>query len=383
MMTLLPYMAGLSSYLPFASAAGVVPSAPSNSYSTPQQRIQQAVGANNYPGGGSYQAAPANNSGGGGGGGGSRPASSGGGGSPAPNLSAPQQPDISAQVNSAYDSAYGALNDWQNQLQGNQQNFIQSYTAPYDALVPQAQQAYQSGMNLNQSQVANNNQQSANAIAAARALYNEVQQGASQRFGGSTGVGTGVSSAADFANAFYNKALGQNQSQIYNTQSQNANNLAGQANTINSQYQNQLATIDKQKAAASDQAQQIFQQELQQIASQKVQLGVDKAQQQLSALQNYQNNLNAIQQQANQLSSNLSLQNNAAALGLQGGVGAYGTFANTPYNTQAYGAPQYATPGAAPTQQSNGMFIAGAVGNPNQQNQNGLPPGFGYGQQVF
>lgn len=332
---------------------------PSQGYTPPQGQV---LGAQTGPSGG-----------GGGGGGNSNPHINPATGRWDDNYFASQggsAPDISGQVNSAYNDAYSALDQYQQQLQSGRQNFLNTFTDPYNALIPNVNNAYTQGMNLNANQVQNTNQTAANAIAAARALFNEVNQGAQQRFGGSTGVGTGVSSAADFANAFYNRALGQNQTQIQNTQAQNLGGLQTQAANITSQRDTQLAQIDSQKTAALNQAQKVFQDELDQINSQRVQLGVDKAQQKLQSLQNYQNNINSINAQANQLASNLALQNNAARLGIQNSVGAYGNFANTPYATQGYGSPQYALPGQAGSQ-GGGFPLIGSTRNP-QDNQNGF-----------
>ncbi|PWT73667.1 MAG: hypothetical protein C5B59_12805 [Bacteroidetes bacterium] len=294
----------------------------------------------------------------------------------------PSQPDIGAQVNSAYQSALDALNQEQSRLQGNEQNFYNSYTAPYDQFIPQAQQARQAGMNLNAQQVSDTQQNYQNAIAAARDLFNQVNQGAAQRFGGSTGIGTGVSSAADFANAFYSKALGENETQLFNTKAQNLGGLQTQAQNIESQYQNQLQQIANQKASALNQAQQVFQQQLSAINSQRAQIGVDKAAQALSALQNYQNYINSVTQQSNQLISNLTLQQNAARLGIGNGLAGYNTMAQTPQNMAAYQQMQMALPGQQVAQGYNPWAVTGQVGGPNQQQnqQQQNPFGFSYPQ---
>lgn len=353
----------------------------------------QPAGQNPFPAS-AQQQAPATPSGGGGTSGGG---SSAGGSDPNANkpgyfydsahgwvpIGGSSAPDLGAQVDSAYNSAYGALNDYQNQLQGNEQNFYNSYTSPYDAFIPQAQQARTAGMNLNANQVNQTNQQAANAIASARDLFNQVNQGSTQRFGGSQGIGTGVSSAADFANAFNNKSLGQNQTQIYNTQAQNLGGLQTQAQNIESQYQNQLQTIQSQKASALNQAQQIFQQQLQAINSQRAQIGVDKAHQALSALQNYQNYINSVNQQSNQLISNLTLQQNAARLGIANGLAGYNSMAQTPANLLAYQQSQMALPGQETQQGFNPWAISGQIGGNNQQQQQQQGNPFGLTQPTF
>ena len=278
------------------------------------------------------------------------------------------QQDLINQVNDAYGGVNDALNSWQNTLQQGLPAQQAAAAGQFEQLRPDLQQAYQQGMNLNQNQVQSTQQDQANALAQARSLFNEVQKGAGQRFGGSTGTGTGVSSAADFANAYYNSQLGQNEAGINNTAAKNLGALQTQASTVQSQFQNNLKQLEDQKAQAVNQVQAAFQQQLAQVQQTRTMAADEKAQTQLSMLQQLRQNLQNINNQYTQFQQGLQAQYQQANLGLRNAIQTYSVLANNPTALQSNPMLAYSIPGLAGVQ-SYGMPMVGSVGNHNQQQQ--------------
>lgn len=293
-------------------------------------------------------------------------------GQSAPNNAFPNAQQMQAQVDAAYAPVMSDLQNQLSSVQANQQNFYNSYTSPYAALQPAVDQALTTGQNLNAQQVQSNQSQQANALAQAKALYNQAQMGASARLGGSTGIGTGVSSAADFANAYYASQLGQQQSGINEQYAQNAGQLQTQAQTIQQQHDSQIQQIQLQQANALNQAQQIYQQQVQAIQNDQTMADEDKANANLQALQNLQNNAQNIQNQAYALSAQLTATNQASLDQLRNNIAGYQQLAGTSTNLSPYTLSEVAGVGqpAAQAQQVNTgsiFFPTNNLQNPNQQ----------------
>lgn len=266
-----------------------------------------------------------------------------------------------ADLDAAYNPVYGSINDLYNRAYGNKQTYLDAATSPFDALQPDIDQAYQSGLNLNQQQSSQNNSQTQNALSAARQLYNELQQGVQQRFGG-------TSSAGDFAKAFYGRQLQQNEGQAYNTQGQNQQSLNTQAATLLAQHDNNIKQLNAQKAAALANAQLQFQNKLDSIDQLRLQTDQQKAAAKLDALQQLKATANAINQQFDQFQQNLVLQNQSSLDQLRNGVATAQAYSGQPINLSAINPAFYSQMGG-PQGGSNPYMI---VGNLNRD-KNGNP----------
>lgn len=267
-----------------------------------------------------------------------------------------------ADLDNAYAPVFSDIQNLYNTAQNNQQTYLNAATSPFDALQPGIDQAYTQGQNLNQQQTAQNNTQTQNALAAARQLYNELQQGVQQRFGGTT-------SAGDFAKAFYGRQLQQNEGSAYNTAGQNQQQLATQMQNIQAQHDSATQQLAAQKASALSNAQLQFQQMLQQIDSLKTQTDQQKAASKLDALNQLNQTANAIQQQFNQFQQNLQLQNQSALDQLRNGVATAQAYSGQPINLSSiaqFTAPQI---GGGQTSQGTNPYLS-LTGNVNPTNKN-------------
>lgn len=269
-----------------------------------------------------------------------------------------QQPQGVSQddINAAYDPVYGTINNLYSSAQNNKQTYLDAATSPYDALRPGIDQAKTEGLNLNQQQVDQTNQGQANALSAARQLYNELTQGVQQRFGG-------IGSTADFAKAFFGRQLQQNEGGIYNTVGQNMRALYTQAANIVSQFNNNVKELESKKAAALSQAQVQFQQRLDQIDQLRLQTDQQKAHEKLSALQELKATANAIQSQFTQFQEQLHLQQQSAADQLRNSVATAQAYSHQPINLSAIPGAQYSQIG---TPQAGGNSAFGVTGQMGQ-----------------
>ncbi len=271
-------------------------------------------------------------------------------------------PPTQADVDAAYQPAINDVNQMLSDWQGNQQNYIGQFTAPYQALIPQAQQAYQAGVNQINTQTNQVNTQAQNAIDAAKNLYNQTLQGANQRFGG-------TSSAGDFARAFYNRSFNQQLGGINSTQQQNLTALGNQGSTILSQYNNNLQQIQAQQAAAQNQALSDFQNKLQQINSLKATLDSDKAAMKINELQNYRSLVANINDAAAQRATALQQSVLGTAGQLANSNSYLAAFGRTPVPVADQLQAVFQAIGGNPAQGGGGQQITGYY-NPNRyQNQ--------------
>lgn len=268
----------------------------------------------------------------------------GGGGNSQPQQSAPQQntqpnygpspDDLTNQVSNAYSDVDNVLNQRMNDLMGSKQNFLDQYTKPYDAQQPTLDQAYNQGTALTSQQLDQTRQQSSNAIADARRLFNELGQGVAQRFGGSN-------SAGEFANQFYGREFQRQQGQIQNTQGQNERSLQQQQADLLGKYQSQTQALQAQKAAMLAQAQDVFNQRIDAINQAKGEAAQNKAGLKLQALQELRNRAYQINDQSVAFERNLIAAHQAAMDQLKNTIALYASRAATPIGLNAYQNPVY------------------------------------------
>lgn len=263
------------------------------------------------------------------------------------------------EIDAAYNPVFGDIQGLRDNALNNQQTYMNAATSPFDALQPDIDQAQTQGLNLNQQQANQNNTTTQNALASARQLFNELQQGVQQRFGG-------VSSTGDFAKAFYGRQLQQNEGGIYNTAGQNQQALQTQAANIVSQHDNNIKQLGAQKAAALSNAQLQFQNMLQQIDQLKTQTDQQKASAKLDALTQLKATANAINNQFTQFQQQLTLQNQSALDQLRNRVATAQAYSGHPVDLSSI-APLYASQmGGGQTSQNPLFGVTGNMGNRDQ-----------------
>ena len=137
-------------------------------------------------------------------------------------------------------------------------------------------------------------------ISAARKLFQELQTANQQRFGGASSAGQAAS-----------ELQGREFMGISGKARQGYADLVSELNNksleVNNNYSLALQQLEDKKAAALSQAQNDFQNSLLQISQQKAGIESEKAQRRLAALEQYRQEVNAINQQQNQFAQQLQM----------------------------------------------------------------------------
>jgi hypothetical protein len=156
----------------------------------------------------------------------------------------------------------------------------------------------------------------ANALSAARNLYQELNQAGIQRFGGS-------SSAGEFANQLLGREFQRNVGKAVDTAGQNIQKLVEKGIQVKQNYDTQLQSLEQQKAGALSQARDVFRQRLDSINNSRLQLSENKAQLKLQALQQLRSEAMQIAQQHEQFRQQLIMQSQQADLNLKSAIASY------------------------------------------------------------
>lgn len=165
------------------------------------------------------------------------------------------------------------------------------------------------------------------ALAAARRLYSELQQGGRQKFGGATSAG-----------GAYSELLGVEQQRQMGQTGRDFGEAMQQIQTqkvdVERTYQQQLQQLEADKQNSMNQATQEFQNRLLQITQSRVETEEGKSQARLGVLQNLRDQASQIQQQQTQFRQQLEmmkqqqlmdLDNYAQKINMSAGVGAGAT----------------------------------------------------------
>lgn len=214
--------------------------------------------------------------------------STGGGGSTTNNNqstpSTPTQDPYAELINSIYNSTISDLNNQQSTLQNNQTSILGDINSQADT----SKGTLTSNLGQSQSQIDQSAQQGeqrhADALTAARRLYQELVQGGQQRFGG-------ASSAGEAYSALTGRELQRNQQQIDTQHGDFMGQISKAKQNVQAKYDDAVAQLENQKNLALNQAQRDFQDKLSQINSMKNQAGQNKASMQMSALQELRNQI--------------------------------------------------------------------------------------------
>ena len=256
----------------------------------------------------------------------------------------------SSDMSSEFDSYYGGSNDLLNQMEAQtkagEQDFYNQYTNQYEAQKPLIQEAERQGYAVNASQVQDVNRQNESALASARRLYQELTQGAQQRFGG-------TSSSGEFANQLFGREYQRNQGNIVDTTGKNLRDLSAKYTDIQKNAQAQLQQLEYQKQGALSQARNAFNDKLMAINNSRFALEQTKASQKIAALQSHRANIQQIEATAlaskTSLDNAIALQNNQLKNTLSGDRQTNLTLANSTGSNYTYAPSKQG--GAVPTGQ--------------------------------
>lgn len=261
------------------------------------------------------------------------------------------------QVDEAFKGVFDTFNQMSDAELANRGNLEQLATGGYEGNKALLNQAYTSGVANDDRERGAEQTRGANAIADARQLYGELQQGVKQRFGGS-------SSAGEFADAFYGREAQKQQGNIQNTVGQNIQKLVAHAQDLKSKFDAQLVDLEDKKNTALAQARDTFTQRIQQINGLKATAEQNKAQMKLQALQELRQNAMAVQNSWTQLHQTLIAQQQSADLNLRNAIQGYAQQAGT-------------TPQLGTYTQANAPLIGGGQGATSGYQASQLYGGYG------
>lgn len=233
------------------------------------------------------------------------PTNTGGGGSNPPVQQQPSGPSFEDQLNAIYNPILDTLNNAQNTLQTNyglsQNDINNQYQNSASALSQQNQQGL-SQINQQEQQAGATKE---DAVTAAVRLYNELVRGGQQRFGRGSDLGQAYQ-------ALTGNELQRNQGAIQKQFSNTIQQINTYKQNLNDKYTQALQDLETQKNTALTQAQQQFNDQLASINSQKATAASAKAQQQAQALQDLRNQVNSINLQNLQFKQQLAAQQQAS-----------------------------------------------------------------------
>jgi len=270
------------------------------------------------------------------------------------------------EINELYSGSNNFLNQQEDLLRGSYGDLVRGATGQFDAQIPilnqaradaerslAAQQAQeQSGFERRLGGV---RQEEASALTDARRLFNELQTGNRQRFGGTN--------AGQFVAGLQQRELqrqlgsvqntaGRNVAELQAEQAQVQRSFADRSQQIQENYTANLRSIEAQRQAAVAQAEDLFRQRLVEINNARGALEQQKAAARLDALRELRNDIRGIEQQRISFQQGLQQQFNQANLQLRNAVMSYQANAGQPVDlsqitpAQVQGLPfaQFTTP---------------------------------------
>lgn len=223
----------------------------------------------------------------------SSPQATTGGGSPAPTQpqTQPQQPSAPSFqdiIDDAFSSTMSYLNKQESTLKGQLPGIENDINSMYsDSKASLGVDKAQGDRGLATAQQGGETRQE-DAITAARRLYNELQMGGNQRFGG-------ASSAGEAYGALAGRELQRNNQQIATDFSTFMGQIEGARTTINEKYTLALTNLESEKNRMLSEARRDLQNKLMQIEGQKATAQSQKANMKLQALQDMRNQVYQIQ----------------------------------------------------------------------------------------
>lgn len=199
-------------------------------------------------------------------------------------------------IDESYNIAIGGLNQLEDSLYDNEQNFYNIATAPYTSQVPLVQQAGQEGesaLAIQRNKAGLNEQ---NALAAARRLHDELTTRNRQAFGSGA-----LGSVGQAASEILGRTAQQGMGSIRNLAAETYNNIATAVVNLKAKVSAQLQSLNQQKEAALAQAKIAFQEKIDYINERKNEAAQAKAQNKLDAMREYRDYIRSIEQQASSL----------------------------------------------------------------------------------
>jgi hypothetical protein len=297
------------------------------------------------------------------------------GGSPVQSAPAapqgPSQEDLMREIDNVYSGSMDYLNQAENAVRADYPSAMEAAQKEFDTNQGLLTNKKTAGLNELSTQEQQGTRRKEDAMSAARRLLGELQQGAQQRFGGSSSAGLAAFELAgresqrqfgDISNKFgdFQQVIGQKRAEVEDS------------------YQTGLVQLEQAKQSSIRQATQDFQNKLLEIANNRAQIGQAKAQARLEALQDLRNKVYAIQLQNQQFQQTLQLQrgeslNSLNAYGTQvSGATQAGQGALTDYGSQTSTNPQSSLTYGGGRQAPQGQNLIGQIRRPDDEFNFGL-----------
>lgn len=222
------------------------------------------------------------------------------------------QDDLRKQIESAYQGQLGYLTSQEQSLQAQLPDYLQNISSPFEQQKPLLEQQLGEQQMQGASEQERLRMQEAQSQAGIRRLAEEQGIRNVQQFGG-----VGGSSAAQAAGELIGREQLRQSGAARTATSQGIQNVQDQLRAIQSEYNANVSKLQLQKEQALSQARLGFQQQLDAIKKEKALAGVTKAQQTISALQDFATRRRTIEDQVTQQQNNLQTLRETAALNAQ------------------------------------------------------------------
>jgi len=271
---------------------------------------------------------PSGNTGGGGGGGGNT-GGGGGGGQPsswtAPDGSQWSNPnDYYSEIENIYKPSFNYLSQAESQLRSDLPNALAEAESAYKTQMATIGQQKESALGKYGEQRTQAQERQTQSEAQIRRLYDELNRGYRQRFGGMSSAGQ---AASEIASAEQQRQMG-----ATGREYQTAARTIGLAEQdVQNQYNTQSLQLEQNKQSAINQVNRDFQNKLLEINRQRGQLESEKASARLNALRELRTQIMQINLANDQFQKQLELMREQARLG----INAYTSSLLSNYNTTA------------------------------------------------
>jgi hypothetical protein len=222
------------------------------------------------------------------------------------------QDDLRKQIENAYQSQVGFLSQQEQNLQAQLPDYLTSVSSPFEQQRPLLEQqlSEQQAQGLTEQERLRGLEQQ--SLAQIRRGGEEQSLRAVQQFGG-----VGGSSAAQAASELIGREQLRQQGTARTQTAQGIQSVNDQLRAIQSEFNANVSKLQLQKEQALSQARLNFQQQLDSIRKEKALAGVTKAQQTISALQDFATRRREIENQVTQQQNNLQTLRETAALNAQ------------------------------------------------------------------
>lgn len=219
---------------------------------------------------------------------------------------------IQKQIDEAYGSNSSFLDTLEANLRAGTQNFLNTFTKPYESQIPLVQQAGAEGQSKLTAAQDAARQQEQGLLNSARQLFNELSQRNRQQFGSGD-----LSSLGQATSELLGRSTQQQFGDIRQNAANTINSLVTESRNLASQVEAQINSLNLQKEQALSQAQLALRDKLDEIDAMRNANNQNKAQARLSALQAFRDQQYAIQQQATAFEQSLMAQKQQADLNLR------------------------------------------------------------------